>query len=229
MPRHRRVVSSTPTNREAVLDEALEAALVRLMDVVARLRDPETGCPWDRKQDHASLRPYMIEEAHEAVAAIDSGDASAIAEELGDVLLQVVLHSQVAAETGTFSLADVMDGLSAKLVRRHPHVFGDASNDLPSIYRRWEEIKASEKASTGQKKTSVLPTLLRARKAIAAYERHTHSQTGSVAPAAPAGATQESQAGKLLLDAVSEVWQRGIDPEIALRSAVEQLERETGR
>ena len=99
-------------------------ALAELIAVVARLRDPEGGCPWDLAQTHASLVPYVLEEAHEVADAIRSGDDQHLAEELGDLLLQVVLHAQIASEAGSFDLAQIAAGISAKLVRRHPHVFG---------------------------------------------------------------------------------------------------------
>jgi len=114
-------------------------ALAELVAVVARLRDPEGGCPWDLAQTHASLVPYVLEEAHEVADAIRSGDDDHLAEELGDLLLQVVLHAQIASEAGSFDLAQIAAGISAKLVRRHPHVFGGGE---PAS---WEEIKAAEK------------------------------------------------------------------------------------
>ena len=101
-------------------------AMDKLREIVARLRAPD-GCPWDREQTHASLRGSLIEEAYETVEAIDEADDAHLCEELGDLLLQVVLHSQLAAETGRFTLDDVADTLSAKLIRRHPHVFGEAT------------------------------------------------------------------------------------------------------
>ena len=126
----------------------------------ARLRAPD-GCPWDREQTHSSLAKHLIEEAwelHDAIAALDSASkaerpraAADLAEELGDVLLQVVLHSQIAQERGDFDLADVQDGLVRKIVRRHPHVFGDASAATTrEVQRNWEEIKASERATAGE-------------------------------------------------------------------------------
>ncbi len=117
-----------------------------LVAVMARLRAPG-GCPWDRQQTHASLRPYLLEEAYEALEAIDEGDASRLREELGDLLLQVVFHAQMAAEAGNFTIDDVVAGLVEKLVRRHPHVFGDARVSGPeAVLARWEEIKGEERA-----------------------------------------------------------------------------------
>ena len=127
--------SSTPTL----------AALAELIAVVARLRDPEGGCPWDREQTHASLVPYVLEEAHEVADAIRHGDDRHLAEELGDLLLQVVLHAQIASEEARFDLAAIAAGLSAKLVRRHPHVFGEAeAADSAAVKQLWDAIKAEE-------------------------------------------------------------------------------------
>ena len=108
-------------------DPATTAALTELINVVAKLRDPNGGCPWDLEQTHASLVPYVLEEAHEVADAIGHGDDTHLREELGDLLLQVVLHARIAEEAGRFDLAQVAAGISAKLVRRHPHVFGDGT------------------------------------------------------------------------------------------------------
>jgi len=121
-------------------------ALNHLITVVARLRDPESGCPWDLAQTPETLIPYVIEEAYEVVAAIKSGDKTAIAEELGDLLLQVVLQAQIASDEGNFSLEEVARGITDKLIRRHPHVFGELSLENPEQVRQnWEKIKAEEK------------------------------------------------------------------------------------
>ncbi len=121
--------------------------LAELIAVVARLRDPEYGCPWDLEQTHASLVPYVLEEAHEVADAIRHGDDHHLAEELGDLLLQVVLHAQIASETGRFDLEQIARGISAKLIRRHPHVFGDAQlADSTGVKQVWEAIKAQEQA-----------------------------------------------------------------------------------
>jgi len=121
-------------------------ALQHLIDVVAKLRSPEHGCPWDLAQTHESLIPYVIEEAYEVVDAIQSGDRQAIAEELGDLLMQVILHSQIASESNTFAIAEVAEGIAQKLIRRHPHVFGDLKTEnLDEIHQNWERIKAEEK------------------------------------------------------------------------------------
>lgn len=116
-----------------------------LIDVIAKLRAPD-GCQWDREQTHESLRPNMLEEAYEAVDAIDSGDMKHLKEELGDVLLQVVLHSQIASEEGAFNIEDVAKELKEKLIHRHPHVFGDTKvSSTQDILDNWDKLKAEEK------------------------------------------------------------------------------------
>jgi XTP/dITP diphosphohydrolase len=125
------------------------AALQELIDVVAKLRSPDGGCPWDLAQTPQTLTPYVIEEAYEVVDAIKGGDKEAIAEELGDLLLQVVLQAQIASEYGQFSLQEVAQGITQKLIRRHPHVFGDVSvSSADEVRQNWEQIKAAEKGET---------------------------------------------------------------------------------
>ena len=117
--------------------------------ISARLRAPD-GCPWDAKQTHLTLRPYLLEEAYETIDAIERGDPAELAEELGDLLLQVILHAQLAAEEGTFDLTDVHRSIAAKIVRRHPHVFGDVTVDgVEQVLTNWETIKAGERAERG--------------------------------------------------------------------------------
>jgi len=121
----------------------------KLIEIMATLRG-ENGCDWDKAQTHESLKPYLIEEAYEVLKAIDNKDDEELKEELGDVLLQVIFHSQIATERGAFSISDVIKTLSDKLIRRHPHVFGEAKG---YSYARWEEIKAKEKGE--KKRTSI--------------------------------------------------------------------------
>jgi MazG family protein len=123
-----------------------------LLSIMARLRAPG-GCPWDREQTHASLLPYLIEEAYEFIDAAESGDATHMREELGDVLLQVVFHAQVAQEAGTFNIDGVVHDIAEKLVRRHPHVFADAADvdTADKVTAQWDEIKKAEKASKNEK------------------------------------------------------------------------------
>ena len=116
-----------------------------LEEIVARLRAPD-GCPWDREQTHASLRRFLVEEAYETLAALDEGSPAKLSEELGDVLLQIMLHSQIAAEEGDFTVHDVIEGIAAKLLRRHPHVFGDVKVETADdVVLKWEEIKDEER------------------------------------------------------------------------------------
>ncbi|MEM7727032.1 MAG: nucleoside triphosphate pyrophosphohydrolase [Cyanobacteria bacterium P01_A01_bin.45] len=125
------------------------AALQKLIDVVAKLRNPDGGCPWDLAQTPQTLTPYVIEEAYEVIDAIKSEDKQHIAEELGDLLLQVVLQAQIFQEYGDFSLKEVAEGISEKLIRRHPHVFGDVTvNNVEEVRKNWEEIKAEEKGES---------------------------------------------------------------------------------
>ena len=142
-----RVVADTIS---AVTAPTPSSPLQQLIEVVAKLRSPDGGCPWDREQTHASLVPYVLEEAHEVADAIRHGDDAHLKEELGDLLLQVLLHAQIAAEEQRFDLDAVAQGLTTKLIRRHPHVFGDAEAfDSEAVRSIWEEIKAKERSDTG--------------------------------------------------------------------------------
>jgi MazG family protein len=123
----------------------------RLVAVQARLRAPD-GCPWDREQTHQSLRTYLIEEAYEVLEALESGDDAKFAEEMGDLLLQIVFHSQIAREEGRFTVSEVIREIRDKMIRRHPHVFGKTrAKDSAEVLRNWEQIKAEERRSNGSK------------------------------------------------------------------------------
>lgn len=136
-------------NSHSTTDRSILDALQRLIEVVARLRSPDGGCPWDLAQTPQTLIPYVIEEAYEVVDALQTGNKQAIAEELGDLLLQVVLQTQIASETQDFSLEDVARGITEKLIRRHPHVFADVEvNSAAEVNYNWEQIKAAEKGET---------------------------------------------------------------------------------
>lgn len=125
-------------------------------EIIAHLRAPE-GCPWDRKQTHASLRQHLIEESYEVIDAIDSGKPDKLAEEFGDLLLQVVLHAQIGYESGEYRLADVMKGIHDKLIRRHPHVFGEVTvDDEGQVLTNWEAIKQQERAQSGEPEKGIL-------------------------------------------------------------------------
>ncbi|QNP28438.1 nucleoside triphosphate pyrophosphohydrolase [Cylindrospermopsis curvispora] len=132
-----------------IADNSHLVALQELLDVVAKLRSPEGGCPWDLAQTQTSLTPYIIEEAYEVVDAISTGEQSAICEELGDLLLQVILQAQIASEKGDFSVKEVAEGIAQKLIRRHPHVFSDVKvENVEQVRQNWDEIKAAEKGQT---------------------------------------------------------------------------------
>jgi len=143
----------------------------QLVQIMARLRG-EGGCPWDRKQTRETLKPYLIEEAYEVLETIDAQDDAKLKEELGDVLLQVLFHAQIGRERDTFSIEDVLQALAEKLIRRHPHVFGDATAKTPDeVVHRWEQIKRQEKtdrSENGEDESALegvpksLPALLRA-------------------------------------------------------------------
>ena len=131
--------------------DAILTALQHLIEVVAQLRSPDGGCPWDLEQTPQTLIPYVIEEAYEVVHALRQDDQQAIAEELGDLLLQVVLQAQIAQEYGHFSLQEVAEGISEKLIRRHPHVFGETNaSTVAEVRQNWEAIKAEEKGESPQ-------------------------------------------------------------------------------
>ncbi len=131
-------------------DEIHYRTFDKLHEIIAKLRSPQ-GCPWDREQTHQTLRPYMIEETFEALEAIDHDDPLAMQEELGDILLQILLHAQIEEELGTFNIYDVLQGLAEKMVRRHPHVFGDqAVSGVQDVVANWQHIKAMEKQQNGK-------------------------------------------------------------------------------
>ncbi|MGE5592974.1 MAG: nucleoside triphosphate pyrophosphohydrolase [Betaproteobacteria bacterium] len=153
-------------------------SLAPLVEIMRRLRG-EGGCPWDRKQTHESLRSYVVEEAYEVVQAIDDNDDGELCEELGDLLLQVAFHSQIASEAGRFDVGDVIEGIVSKLIRRHPHVFGDVdARDSETVLRNWERIKQRERSDEAGEPASVLdnvagamPALMRALKVQAKASR----------------------------------------------------------
>ncbi len=143
----RKTSSKTPKQKKLTAGEWFE----RLVALQARLRAPN-GCPWDREQTHATLRTYLIEEAYEVLDAMKSGDDAKFANEMGDLLLQVVFHSQIATEEGRFTVADVIREVHEKMVRRHPHVFGEKrAKDAAEVLRNWEQIKAQERAGAHER------------------------------------------------------------------------------
>ena len=163
-----------------------------LVDLMAALRAPD-GCPWDRKQTHESLKPYLLEETYEVLEILDRQDRTKLPEELGDVLLQVLFHSQIASEAGSFTIEDVLEQLADKLIRRHPHVFANGATDptptnADQVVARWEEIKRTERQASGKPDSALagvpqtLPALLRAYQLQARASRvgfdWTHDATG---------------------------------------------------
>ena len=188
-----------------------------LQHIVARLRAPR-GCPWDRAQTHATLRDAIINEAYEVVDAIDSDDEVNLAEELGDLFLTVAMHAQLAEENGTFTLEDVYEGIARKIVRRHPHVFGDVTaNDPDAVVQTWNQVKAAEKAARAAPKREkapdgqphAMPALVRA---IRVLQKHPLSDTDLANP--------DTTSGDMLLVAVARVVAAGDDPDAVLRDAL---------
>ena len=215
--------------------------LIRLEKIMARLRS-KNGCPWDKRQTHKSLKPYLLEETHEVLEAIDQMDYGHLREELGDLLLQVVFHSQLAREKGKFGLQDVAKGIGDKLVRRHPHVFGKSSRKISDINRKWEELKRQEKperksALDGLPKS--LPALLRAQRM---HEKI--SKSSQLGPSAEFAAQKtwsefvkklknekvskggkEKAAGDFLLAFTRMAQSNGIHAEMELRKASSRFEK----
>lgn len=193
--------------------------LVELIGVFERLR---RECPWKAAQTHESLTRYLLEESHEAVEAIESGDPEAMRDELGDVLLQVYLHAEIAAQDGLFDVEDVAAGLRDKMIRRNPHVFGDEqelarTGDPDAINERWQQLKAQERPRAGvlDGVPVTLPALLRADKLVERSER-----AGRPVDADPGS----DDVGERLLALVVAARAQGIDPEAALRAAVRRRE-----
>ncbi len=214
-------------------------ALVELKNVVARLRAPD-GCPWDREQTHRTLAPCLVEECAEVLEAIDRDDAELLREELGDVLLSVFMHAQIAAESGRFDLADVGREIVEKLIRRHPHVFGPEAGETTTgaVLRRWEEIKAAEKAAKGE--VAVDPHFKELPPALPAtlyaediYKRLSRNglRSPEVNPERVSGLADTldaDRAGMQLFELVAACREAGIDPEGALRRHATKV-RETAR
>jgi len=190
-----------------------------LLDVMRRLRGPG-GCPWDQQQSHESLRPYLLEEACEAMDAIASGEGQAIIEELGDVLLQVAFHAVIAEETQRFNYLAIEQGIIAKLIRRHPHVFGALQvGGAEEVVSNWQAIKGAEGRSEALPRS--LPALMRAFEA----GRRTGWEEGSSEAVGAALSDKEGGAahhlGRLLLAVVDYARSLGVNPELALREAIE--------
>ena len=191
-------------------------AFVELVKVVARLRGPG-GCPWDRAQTHRSLVPYLIEEAYEVAEAIEEGAPERLKDELGDLLLQVLLHARMEEERGRFSIVDVVENLREKLVRRHPHVFGDVEARTPDEVRgRWEEIKEREGRGF---EVGTKPALLVARKFVE-RERSLGREVALPRRISWGDGDPERMVGEVLLEAVLWAQEHGVEPEVALRREI---------
>jgi tetrapyrrole methylase family protein/MazG family protein len=230
--------------------DAAGTRFVSLLLLMARLRG-EGGCPWDREQTRASLKPYLIEEAYEVLEAIDEGSRDHLVEELGDLLFQVVFHCQLGAETGEFTMEDVIDRLCAKMTRRHPHVFGDrVVADAREALAQWERIKHDEAAGTDRARSvldgvpSSLPALLRAQRLQAKAARvgfdwkrwedawtKVQEEMVEVQEALAAGddARVADEVGDLLFSMVNVARLRGLDAEECLRQAAEKFTRRFGK
>lgn len=218
-----------------------------LTETIWRLRQPD-GCPWDREQTHASIAKNMVEEAYEAVDCIEEGDEAHLCEELGDVLMQVMLHAQIAADEGSFTIDDVVRGLDEKLVRRHPHVFGDrgGAHDAAEVLDIWDQVKLAEKAQGDAEAAAVeerpkgllesvpraLPALMQAQKvsrkaAAVGFEWDTvddvWAQVGSERAEfereEPGSEARATEFGDMLFALVNVARREGIDAESALRAS----------
>ena len=223
-----------------------------LLEIMAKLRDPDGGCPWDIEQDFASIAPYTIEEAYEVADAIDQGDMDGLKSELGDLLLQVVFHAQMASEAGAFGFDDVAAAISDKMVKRHPHVFGDASvEDADAQTKAWEDQKAVERAAKAEAEGRVasvlddvargLPALTRAEKLQKRAARvgfdwpsptpvvdKVKEELAEVVAEIEAGGDPdrlEDELGDLLFTCVNLARKLGADPETALRRTNAKFER----
>lgn len=210
----------------------------RLLTIMTRLRDPIAGCEWDLAQSWATIAPYTIEEAYEVADAIERGDVADLRDELGDLLLQVVFHAQIAQEAGAFTFDDVVDAISDKMERRHPHIFGDAVSTTTG----WESIKAAERAEKTDPSAVAgvalaLPALLRAEKLQKRAARVGFDWPNAEGPRAKideelaevaAAGTPDHVAeeiGDLLFAVVNWARHQGVDPEAALRAANNKFER----
>ena len=215
-------------------DSAAAAAFERLVGVVRTLRDP-SGCPWDREQTHRSLRPHLLEECYELLEAIDAGDSDGVREELGDLLVHVAFHADMARRAGEFDTADVIEGAAAKLIGRHPHVFGDGEklDSAEAVIERWDELKRKEKGgelSIADGVPAAMPAL-----SYAAGLQHRAARAGvpwdsnpaatvladevkTALEAADGDEERERAAGEFLFSLVTELAEAGVDAEAALRA-----------
>jgi uncharacterized protein YabN with tetrapyrrole methylase and pyrophosphatase domain len=207
------------------------AAIHDLLAVMARLRSP-TGCPWDREQDHRTLRVHAVEEVYELIDAIEAGDDHEMLEELGDLLLQVVFHCQLAAERKAFDFEQVTRHLVDKLIRRHPHVFGDSqAKTVDAVWAQWEQIKKAEKHGTRHARPSALdgipkqlPALLRAEKLVK------KARKAALLPAeGPKRTGSKAALARELFKIAEAAQRRGWSAEELLRSEIRRRERQLRR
>jgi MazG family protein len=239
-------LGALPNDAEAVVflpacpSESPSRGMTHLRGVMHRLRAPG-GCPWDAEQTHRSLIRYLVEETHEVVDAIEQGSPAELREELGDVLLQVLFHAEVASETGAFDFSDVVAGISDKLIRRHPHVFGDLNaEDAAAVEQAWEQIKRREKASRTSALDGVprsLPGLAKAREIQKRLVRAGFNWPDAAGPiaklheevdelaAATDKAAMEGELGDVLYMLVRVAADRGVDLDAALRGTNARVER----
>ena len=211
-----------------------------LVEVMALLRSPQ-GCPWDREQDHRSLRRCLLEEAYEVLEAIDRDDPAALCQELGDLLLQVVFHAQLAAEAGQFDISDVVRGLHEKLVVRHPHVFGDKTIETAeAVVDEWESLKREQRQQTHVDQMAdvpkAMPALARAQMVLRRAARAGAARTAAdardavvrAAKSVASGEDAEANLSGLLLAAADLARASGVDAEQALRERVARFVEEFG-
>jgi nucleoside triphosphate diphosphatase len=205
-------------------------AIKDLLRVMARLRSP-TGCPWDREQDHQSLRWHAVEEVYELLDAIEAGDDRELAEELGDLLLQVVFHCQLAKERGAFDFEKVCRHIVDKLIRRHPHVFGNVKvKNVDQVWANWERIKHAEKHGTKHARPSALdgipkhlPALLRAEKLVK------KARKSGLARVKSGGGPKKTEIGPTFFDVVAYAQSRGWSVESLLAAEIRKRERKFRR
>lgn len=204
-----------------------ENSVNRLLEIVKRLRAPD-GCPWDREQTHKSVRGYLVEECAELLEAIDNGDDGGMREELGDVLMHILLHCEIANEQGKFDFYDVAEDLANKLVRRHPHVFGgrraESEDDVLGI---WREVKAIErkKRVVGGLFDGIPPQLSALRYALDIAKKADSETLEKAAKSAAAKNSRGLEIGKKLFDCVREAAAEKIEPEGALRDYISEIGR----
>jgi ATP diphosphatase len=225
-----------------MMSEPRHSPLQRLIAIMARLRDPQHGCEWDKEQTFATIAPYTIEEAYEVADAIARQDLGALRDELGDLLLQVVFHARMAEEAGHFAFDDVATAVSDKLVARHPHLFGDRTAADEDRTDRWERIKAAERSAAGATSALdgvalALPALLRAEKLQKRAARQGFDWPDTAGPAdklreeldelveAETAQDRAEEAGDLLFAAVNLIRAHGLAAEDALRAANAKFER----